>query len=38
LIPCLLMFLLPRYADHGESERIALFDSVAEVPAETNSQ
>jgi len=38
LIPCLLMFLLPRYADHGESERIALFDSIAEVAAEANSQ
>ena len=38
LIPCLLMFLLPRYADHEESKKIALFDFIAEVPAEANSQ
>jgi MFS family permease len=38
LIPCLLMFLLPRYADHGESDGIAVFDSIAEVPAEAHSQ
>jgi MFS family permease len=31
LIPCLLMFLLPRYADHGESNTIAPLDSVDEV-------
>jgi MFS family permease len=38
LVPCLLMFFLPRYADHGESDGNAVFDSIAEIPAEANSQ
>jgi MFS family permease len=38
LIPCILMFLLPRYADQENSDRIALLDSMDEVPAEANSQ
>jgi len=38
LIPCLLMFLLPRYANSEISDGIALFDSINEVPAESSSQ
>lgn len=38
LIPCLLMFLLPRYADQKRSDRIALLHSMDEVPVEANSQ
>lgn len=38
LIPCLLMFLLPRYAAHGEPETIAILDSIDELPAEASSQ
>jgi hypothetical protein len=38
LVPCLLMFLLPHYADQEHPETIAFLDSVDEVPAEVNSQ
>jgi MFS family permease len=38
LIPCLLMFLLPRYADQDLPNRTELLDSLKAVPAEANSQ
>ncbi len=38
LIPCLLMFLLPRYADRDDSRKPAFLQAFAEVPAADISQ
>jgi len=38
LIPCALMFLLPRYADREQARKLSLLESFAEVPAADISQ
>ena len=35
-IPCLLMFLLPRYGNHEDASRPSFLDSAEEVPVETS--